>query len=95
MYNILFGKSHVGKTKGFFLQAKEEEAAWVFRGSSSNTNSGRVVSCRDRIVVSTLCCGHSNPGSNPGHGRFFWMALNFSSTLPPVLLLRFLDTVSA
>ncbi len=28
MYNILFGKSHVGKTKGFFLQAKEEEAAW-------------------------------------------------------------------
>ncbi len=23
MYNILFGKSHVGKTKGFFLQAKE------------------------------------------------------------------------
>ncbi len=28
IYNILFGKSHVGKTKGFFLQAKEEEAAW-------------------------------------------------------------------
>ena len=23
---------------------------------------------RDRIVVSTLCCGHNNPGSNPGHG---------------------------
>src|SRR4029434_3533593 len=24
---------------------------------------------RDRIVVSTLRCGRSNPGSNPGHGR--------------------------
>ena len=23
---------------------------------------------RDRIVVSTLHCGRSNPGSNPGHG---------------------------
>ena len=39
---------------------------------------------RDRIVVSTLRCGRSNPGSNPGHGRdktlarlgwslFFWI----------------------
>ena len=25
---------------------------------------------RDRIVVSTLRCGRSNPGSNPGHGNF-------------------------
>ena len=24
--------------------------------------------CRDRIAVSTLRCGRSNPGSNPGHG---------------------------
>ena len=24
----------------------------------------------DRIVVSTLCCGHNNPGSNPGHGGY-------------------------
>ena len=24
---------------------------------------------RDRIVVSTLRCGRSNPGSNPGHGK--------------------------
>ena len=24
---------------------------------------------RDRIVVSTLRCGRSNPGSNPGHGN--------------------------
>ena len=28
-----------------------------------------VYACRDSIVVSTLCCGRSNPGSNPGHGR--------------------------
>ena len=26
---------------------------------------------RDRIVVSTLRCGRNNPGSNPGHGRFW------------------------
>ena len=26
------------------------------------------VASRDRIVVSTLRCGRSNPGSNPGHG---------------------------
>ncbi|KAL7887855.1 hypothetical protein AOLI_G00028290 [Acnodon oligacanthus] len=29
------------------------------------------VASRDRIVVSTLRCGRSNPGSNPGHGRTF------------------------
>ena len=27
---------------------------------------------RDRIVVSTLRCGRSNPGSNPGHGTFLF-----------------------
>ena len=27
-----------------------------------------LASSRDRIVVSTLRCGRSNPGSNPGHG---------------------------
>ena len=27
-----------------------------------------LVTRRDRIVVSTLRCGRSNPGSNPGHG---------------------------
>ena len=25
---------------------------------------------RDRIVVSTLCCGHNNLVSNPGHGGY-------------------------
>ena len=24
---------------------------------------------RDRLVVRTLRCGRSNPGSNPGHGK--------------------------
>ena len=28
--------------------------------------------CRDSIVVSTLRCGRNNPGSNPGHGTFFF-----------------------
>ena len=26
------------------------------------------VNSRDRLVVRTLRCGRSNPGSNPGHG---------------------------
>lgn len=26
---------------------------------------------RDRLVVRTLRCGRSNPGSNPGHGSIF------------------------
>ena len=26
---------------------------------------------RDRLVVRTLRCGRSNPGSNPGHGRAY------------------------
>ena len=26
---------------------------------------------RDRLVVRTLRCGRSNPGSNPGHGNVF------------------------
>ena len=28
------------------------------------------LNCRDRLVVRTLRCGRSNPGSNPGHGIF-------------------------
>ena len=44
---------------------------------------------RDRIVVSTLRCGRSNPGSNPGHGScqkavsagtiLFYLALAYTS----------------
>ena len=30
---------------------------------------------RDRLVVRTLRCGRSNPGSNPGHGIFFYPKL--------------------
>ena len=32
---------------------------------------------RDRLVVRTLRCGRSNPGSNPGHGTFFPLAIFF------------------
>lgn len=31
-----------------------------------------LVSSRDRLVVRTLRCGRSNPGSNPGHGSDFF-----------------------
>ena len=34
---------------------------------------------RDRIVVSTLRCGRSNPGSNPGHGRWALFVLGRGS----------------
>ena len=27
--------------------------------------------CPDRLAVRTLRCGRSNPGSNPGHGKFY------------------------
>ena len=33
------------------------------------TGSQLYLSGRDRLVVRTLRCGRSNPGSNPGHGR--------------------------
>ena len=33
------------------------------------------VSSRDRLVVRTLRCGRSNPGSNPGHGSDFFVDL--------------------
>ena len=34
---------------------------------------------RDRLVVRTLRCGRSNPGSNPGHGIFIFIYLYFIS----------------
>ncbi|KAK9962777.1 hypothetical protein ABG768_008129, partial [Culter alburnus] len=58
----------------------------TYRGGSSE---GRPVARRDRIVVSTLRCGRSNPGSNPGHGKFFWVPLKLDSMLPPLLTLSF------
>ena len=32
---------------------------------------------RDRLVVRTLRCGRSNPGSNPGHGTFLSLLFFF------------------
>ncbi len=41
------------------------------RGLSGLKQAGSqlYLSGRDRLVVRTLRCGRSNPGSNPGHGR--------------------------
>ena len=39
---------------------------------------------RDRLVVRTLRCGRSNPGSNPGHGMqwpIFWNTYFYTSTI--------------
>jgi hypothetical protein len=54
-----------------------------------------ISSSRDRLVVRTLRCGRSNPGSNPGHGsvksllrqRFFFIVqLNYSFNLNGVVV---------
>ena len=42
--------------------------------SISSSKSTPLSICRDSIVVSTLRCGRNNPGSNPGHGTFFFNA---------------------
>ena len=44
-------------------QSKKKE--WY---TISSKQGAAPVTRRDRIVVSTLRCGRSNPGSNPGHG---------------------------
>ncbi len=62
------------------LSASDKHAAGPFC-------SRETVACRDRIVVSTLRCGRSNPGSNPGHGRL----LPSGSFLPPILQLDFVS----
>ena len=44
------------------------------------------VNCRDRLVVRTLRCGRSNPGSNPGYSSdpfFFFFSSSLFSLLPP------------
>ena len=44
----------------------------------------KVLVSRDRLVVRTLRCGRSNPGSNPGHGNFLPLAL-FTHLFVPFL----------
>ena len=44
---------------------------WSLLEIKSNKSSLDFHRCRDRLVVRTLRCGRSNPGSNPGHGTFF------------------------
>ena len=54
---------------------------------SKRVHAARMVS-RDRIVVSTLRCGRSNPGSNPGHGTIimpiFYNKRNFLHSFCPI-----------
>ena len=44
-----------------------------------------LVTRRDRIVVSTLRCGRSNPGSNPGHGSGHILSTRHIYILDPIL----------
>ena len=49
--------------------------------TSSNNNRSHLstssVARRDRLVVRTLRCGRSNPGSNPGPGIFLFFSVVF------------------
>lgn len=46
----------------------DKDAAGSFCIRAAGVTTVEPVARRDRIVVSTLRCGRSNPGSNPGHG---------------------------
>ena len=46
---------------------------WQIYEIHNDVTSTSSVASRDRLVVTTLRCGRSNPGSNPGHGIFFIM----------------------
>ncbi|KAL1254240.1 hypothetical protein QQF64_016469 [Cirrhinus molitorella] len=50
------------------LPTESRHGAGPFCVRTAGTASREPVARRDRIVVSTLRCGRSNPGSNPGHG---------------------------
>ncbi|KAL1254273.1 hypothetical protein QQF64_016502 [Cirrhinus molitorella] len=50
------------------LPTESRHAAGPFCVRTAGAASREPVARRDRIVVSTLRCGRSNPGSNPGHG---------------------------
>ncbi|KAL1254248.1 hypothetical protein QQF64_016477 [Cirrhinus molitorella] len=50
------------------LANRKQTRRWPFLCSRPAAASREPVARRDRIVVSTLRCGRSNPGSNPGHG---------------------------
>ena len=53
----------------------------------SKSNITAPVARRDRIVVSTLRCGRSNPGPNPGHGivnTMSWHKGSFMALMAPI-----------
>ena len=44
------------------------------------------VSSRDRLVVRTLRCGRSNPGSNPGHGSDLFVSQTKLCSIPSIVV---------
>ena len=54
------------------------------------------VSSRDRLVVRTLRCGRSNPGSNPGHGSdILNKLLTFTLDFPNMIPVWYLSCIEA
>ena len=62
------------KTSCYDLDTCEHGNVSRRREQEVNQNGGQLSTTwlcgRDRLVVRTLRCGRSNPGSNPGHGNF-------------------------
>ena len=65
------GKSHMfiteNKEECVDIEDKQNQQSLQFVLNISFLTSKPLAS-RDRLVVRTLRCGRSNPGSNPGHG---------------------------
>ena len=59
----------------------EKNNVWQIYEIHNDVMTTSSVARRDRLVVTTLRCGRSNPGSNPGHGIFFMFVFFFSETL--------------
>ena len=67
---------------------------WSLLGIKVNKSLLHFHRCRDRLVVRTLRCGRSNPGSNPGHGTFFlfvFLLFNFLSSFCKAMKYLFQD----
>ena len=66
----LYAKKHISKPRAAELDIISLGFENVLNHiNGENHTQTKTVTCRDRIVVSTLRCGRSNPGSNPGHGK--------------------------
>ena len=75
-----------GKRESRWRENSKKKNVWQIYEIHNDVITTSSVARRDRLVVRTLRCGRSNPGSNPGHGVFFMLVFFFSETLKHSLL---------